>query len=365
MDLHTRYAHYDLQVAQPQQHHHPGGGGGGGVPKPDRLPRPTIGEGSTDSDWVYFTDQWERYKRSTKLDGQNAVDQLWACCSEELARAVYDSGVKNNADEGTLISAIRKLSVRAQNKLVNVVTFLGLAQDRDETIGSFCARLRGQATVCNFETNCSASSCTNKTSYMNEMVAHQLVRGLNDVEMQEQIMGHAATTTDLDLAGITKFLEAKETGKRSTGLITAAAAGGLNRLSDYKSRDRANTLPPSLQPRVEDPNVKCDYCGHTGHGRRSTREARKVSCKAYSVTCRKCNRLGHYEAVCKSRAPTDKTAGGQNNMTVGTFCSLQVCTKRGREVQVLPHHVYDRYAGWVARPPSKCPSACAHLGTES
>ena len=67
---------------------------------------------------------------------------------------------------------------------------------------------------------------------MSEMVSHQLVRGLNDVEMQEQIMGQAATNPDLDLAGITKFLEAKETGKRSTGLITAAAAGGLNKLAD-------------------------------------------------------------------------------------------------------------------------------------
>ena len=159
LDLHTRYAHHDLHVAQPQQH--PSGGSGGGATKPDRLPRPNICEGSTDSDWVYFTDQWERYKRSTKLDGQNAVDQLWACCSEELARAVYDSGVKNNADEGTLILAIKKLSVRAQNKLVNVVTFLGLAQDRDETIGSFCAWLRTLGTVCNFETNCSSPTCTN------------------------------------------------------------------------------------------------------------------------------------------------------------------------------------------------------------
>ena len=66
---------------------------------------------------------------------------------------------------------------------------------------------------------------------VNEMVAHRLVRGLNDVEMQEQIMGHAATNSDLDLAGIIKFLEVKETGKRSSGLITAAATGGLNKLS--------------------------------------------------------------------------------------------------------------------------------------
>ena len=167
LDLHTRYAHHDLQVAQPQQQH-PGGAGGGGLPKPDRLPRPTIGEGSTDSDWVYFTDQWERYKRSAKLVGQNAVDQLWACCSEELFRAVYDSGVKNSSDEASLLTTIKKLSVRAQNKLVNV------SKDRDETIGTFAARLRGQATVCNFETDYSLSACHNKTSYMNEMVSHQL-----------------------------------------------------------------------------------------------------------------------------------------------------------------------------------------------
>ena len=57
LDLHTRYAHHDL----------PGGAGGGGLPKPDRLPRPTIGEGSTESDWVYFMDQWERYKRPTGI----------------------------------------------------------------------------------------------------------------------------------------------------------------------------------------------------------------------------------------------------------------------------------------------------------
>jgi hypothetical protein len=52
LDLHTRYFHHDLQVAQPIQQQT--GAGNAGLPKPDRLPRPTIGEGSTDSDWVYF-----------------------------------------------------------------------------------------------------------------------------------------------------------------------------------------------------------------------------------------------------------------------------------------------------------------------
>ena len=48
-------------------------------PKPDKLPRPEIGEGATEADWVFFLDKWNRYKRSTALDdSQSAVDQLWA-----------------------------------------------------------------------------------------------------------------------------------------------------------------------------------------------------------------------------------------------------------------------------------------------
>ena len=110
-----------------------------------------------------------------------------------MARAVYDSGVDSYTDETKLLDAIRKLAVRAQNKLVNVTNFLGMGQDREESIGSFAARLKGQAAVCDFSVTCSASACSNKTSYLEKMVAHQLVRGLSDTEIQEQVLGHAAT----------------------------------------------------------------------------------------------------------------------------------------------------------------------------
>ena len=63
--------------------------------------------------------------------------------------------------------------------------------------------------------------------------------GLGDQEAQE-VLGHAATNTELDLTAIPKFIEAKETGKRS-------AASGLNRISDYQ-RGRSNTLPSRTPP---------------------------------------------------------------------------------------------------------------------
>ena len=76
-----------------------------------------------------------------------------------------------------------------------------------------------QGAVCDFTIKCTESTCTRDTSYMDHMVSHQLIRGLADIEIQEQVLSQAATNTELDLASITKFIEARETGKRSTAQI--------------------------------------------------------------------------------------------------------------------------------------------------
>ena len=349
IELHTQFAHAELRQLQ-----HPSGHQStASSVKADKLPRPNIGEGSTDSDWIYFSDQWERYKRSTGLQGQAAVDQLWACCSETLARTVYDSGGNNSSSETDLLAAIKKLAVRAQNKLVNVTNFLGMGQDRDETCGAFTARLKGQATVCDFSIKCSSTTCAKVNSYTDHMVAHQLVRGLSDIEIQEQVLGHAATNPDLDLNSITKFIEAKETGKRSTNLISSAA--GLNRISDYISgRRRSNTMPniPPVGESVTDLEGNCGWCGATGHGRRSPKEVRQKQCKAYKSSCNKCHKVGHYEKCCRSKA-THETPN-QNSIT-GTFCRMEITnTKRG-QIKTLHHKVHDKYLGWVTRAPAPHP----------
>ena len=117
------------------------GGGQSAGPKPDRLPRPTIGEGVTESDWMHFMDKWSRYKRSTlsTVNPQHISDQLWACCDPDLEISVYNTGINSESDEATLLAAMRKLAVRAQNTLVNVVKFLDMAQEQEETAGAFTA----------------------------------------------------------------------------------------------------------------------------------------------------------------------------------------------------------------------------------
>jgi hypothetical protein len=130
---------------------------------------------------------------------------------------------------------MKRLAVCAQNTLINVVNFLEMTQGHEEAIGSFTARLRGQAAVCDFTINCSLTTCGHPTSYMEKMVAHQLTRGLADPSIQEEVLAHAAQTPDMDLDATLKLVQAKETGKRSGNLI-AAAGGGLNRLADRPPR---------------------------------------------------------------------------------------------------------------------------------
>ena len=85
---------------------------------------------------------------------------------------------------------MKKLAVRAQNTLVNVVKFLDVAQDHEESGGAFTARLKGQAATCDFLIKCSSSSCTQATNYTDQMGCHQLVRGLADPTIQEQVLAH-------------------------------------------------------------------------------------------------------------------------------------------------------------------------------
>ena len=43
------------------------------------------------------------------------------------------------------------------------------------------------------------SGCTNETSYMEKIVAHQLVRELVDPNIQEEVLANAGSNPDLDI----------------------------------------------------------------------------------------------------------------------------------------------------------------------
>jgi hypothetical protein len=270
-----------------------------GGPRPCRLDRPQVDEGCSDSDWQVFLQEWTRYKRATRLEGIASVDQLWGCMSGTLGRAAHNDGADECNTEVLLLARMKKLAVKRQNVLVNQVKFLQLGQERDEPVSAFVARLRGQANVCEFTLKC--SGCDHVTSYMERIMAHQLVRALVDPGIQERVLASAADKADMTLTELIAVVEAQEMAKRSQGLL--AGAGGLHRMTEYKAGVQTGKLmknqpgSKTQQPTRPDGPV-CKHCGLSGHG--SSHKEREKSCKAFSLTCHNCKVKGHLASQCAS-----------------------------------------------------------------
>ena len=122
---------------------------------------------------------------------------------------------------------------------------------------------------------------------------------------------------------------------------------------------------------------KCRWCARVGHGKRPNRETRQEKCKAFNSTCRQCNKIGHFEACCRSkgREPFDKNKASETfdrNKVSGSANSVEVreddkfeffnLTAPSRhhkmrtfKPRTLAHHAVDDFGRWLARKPEPQP----------
>ena len=265
--------------------------------KMEKLPRPKLEEEISDADWNYFCAEWTRYKRSVNLTGQSIVDQLWATMTEGLKRQCHDHGASTeNTTEEQLLPLMKAFATRGQNKLCNIVHFLNLKQFEGEPIAKFISRVRGEAKTCEFKIKCSKIGCSQENSYADKLSAHVVVRGLNNPEIQEDVLKLAASSeVDLTLQKITEVTMAQETGARSRRLLNGDLE--FNKISQFQQQKRN----PSGKSNNLLSNEKCFYCGQCGHGYKASSLVRKELCPAFSSKCSKCNLTGHLTSECKRK----------------------------------------------------------------
>ena len=84
---------------------------------------------------------------------------------------------------------MKKLAVREENTMVARVTLHNMKQDRGEPVRAYGARLRGQASVCKFTQQC--TECDATVHYTEAMIKDVLCRGLDDAEIQMDLLGDA------------------------------------------------------------------------------------------------------------------------------------------------------------------------------
>ena len=335
-------------------------GAGSGV-KSEKLPRPTLEEEISESDWNFFNSKWRRYKRVTKLEGQDVVDQLWACMSEGLERQCHDHGASaDTTTEEQLLELMKAFALRGVNKLCNVVDYLNLKQEENESITKFISRVRGQALTCDFKVKCTKEGCSEVVSYADKLSSHIIVRGLYNLDIQEDVLKLAATTEDdLDLKKITETALAAETGSRSRKLLNDEEDAGLHKLSAFKKQQRSGGAivdPPRNDIQVQD--EKCSHCGQIGHGYSASPEVRKALCPAWDKQCSKCNLPNHYTALCRKKRNgtanalefeeerSSQSESDNDNEDFGFFAMNSNRTrKQNKTMDPLPHYAFDKTSG--------------------
>ena len=100
-----------------------------------------------------------------------------AACDDNLLRRVYDAGDRSSLTTETLLLAqIQKIAVRIVHKTLHLQNLWPMSQSPEESIRAYVSRLVGTAELCELFVTCSKVTCSQKTSYRDEVVVQALLR---------------------------------------------------------------------------------------------------------------------------------------------------------------------------------------------
>lgn len=318
--------------------------GGNISAKVEKVKRPTVSAAGSSEDWTYFLSRWKDYVQATKIQGKDLVIQLLECCDESLRRDLTRSAGGSLVDksEQDVLQAMRTLAVREENTMVARVALHGMTQDRDETVRSFGARLRGQAGVCKFTMTC--PGCNQDVDYTEAILRDVLTRGLSDPDIQLDLLGDK--NQDMTLEQVFKFVEAKESGKRSASRLLDTQ--GVEAASSTYRRRKMNNITNDVK-KLEHKTELCGYCGKKGHGKHAPHKTRKKECPAYGHRCSNCDRDNHFESVCRQKVKT-KQSEESESAVFDLLCTATNSQHENKAIQ-LDHHLYSQMSDtWEKRP---------------
>ena len=285
IDLHARTAHpAPTATASPA--------------KAEKVKRPTVSAAGSSEEWAYFLQRWADYKAATHLQGPDVVFQLLECCEESLRKDLTRAfGSLSNSSEDAVIKNIKTLAVRQENAMVARVRLQTMRQDRDEPVRAFAARLKGQASVCQYLIKC--TKCNEEVSYSDNIIHDSLIRGIYDEDIRLDVLGQPKLA-EQTLEETMCLIEAKESGKRSAGkllLNNNEPASSAAATSSYRRQEKSH-LQARRAAANQGQSDSCGYCGQS-HAVNSTRKERMKTCPAYNHTCTKCGLFHHLENVCR------------------------------------------------------------------
>ena len=262
--------------------------------KLERLPRPSFDLDMSQAEWLFTLSQWRAYISQSMVSEAVKVQQLKAACEGRLLRRVYDAGDFETLNtEALLLAQMKKIAVRVVHKTLHLQNMWAMTQGPEATICAYCSRLVGTAELCDLSVTCSLATCTQKTSYRDQVVMQAMLRGMHDKDIRTRVLSRTQNSELTELTDVVNYIAAEE-----------ASSASFSALSDVNTI--AGQSSYKQQQSGKDKQDKCGYCGGKHAGDNSP-SSRKQHCKAFDKKCSKCERPHHFASVCRS-APKSAAA---------------------------------------------------------
>ena len=271
-----------------------------------RPDRPSIDVESTETDWIMFEEDWDRYKQMSMLSSTDDIrNELRAACSKEVNRMLFNfvgPNVLKGTSEKDLLNHIKSVAVRSVHKEVHRQEFKIMKQEEGETITRFTSRLKAKAMQCQFNTQCDEGSCRSQCSYADEMISSQIISGIRNSDHREKILSEMETLNTLQK--LVDRLVASECSQKASGKFGGNLYGVSNssttaiQQSGYKKQQNKQWKPKPDSKKQLDSGQKCQGCGMQSHGTNKSM-IREQDCPAWGQKCHKCKQKNHFQAVCR------------------------------------------------------------------
>jgi len=246
------------------------------------------------SDHATVGQRWRKWKRSfdyfVEAKGVTDIKQKTALLLHSAGLDVQDifetlPAVDGEADEYE--KTVRALDLYFQPR-TNIPyerhVLRQLYQEASESVVQFVTRLRQQADFCEFG------------NQRDDNIRDQLIEKCKSVALRKQLL----EKRDITLSEALEIARSKEAAERQAVNMEVKMEGREILRGEVNSIQR----PPS----------KCFRCGHGDH------YAKDSKCPARKETCRKCGKIGHFQAQCRSKSgpishgelPTESVKGSKS-----------------------------------------------------
>ena len=305
--------------------------------KAARVDKPSISSEMSPRTWLNTVRYWKIYKNAANLKNSELTPQLISCCDPDLRERLMNaySNIEDESEEKAL-QAIKEMSVKSESIIVAQVNHMKCRQGRDEPVRSFYARLKGQASVCDYTVTHTEGDKVYKVSFEDKILRQILATNIEDNEIQTELLSQLnLCKTPMTADEMVNFIEAKENGKKSSlRLCNIQSTNAISSSYKKSTRPPAKTYNQSIQPKTSTHQAdaeKCSHCNKYGHGNHWGQQGahirKKLGCPTYGKRCSKCHRLGHFEVVCRTSLPSHQSTAAvseppEENIIIGGAINL-------------------------------------------